>query len=226
MKEALDLEEKLAADFPNNPAYRQELAVYHANLGFLYERGGRFNDAEKSYRGAVDVVEDMEKADPDNPVYWNALVRPYMNLVNLLAVQDPLSGDLPKFWGRRADNVRKLAGAYPQAPGLQSQAGFTLEDMAAWLRQSRRPEDARDALKQAVVFQRAAVDLAPPQGKDGYRSLLCDEYLALAETLLGLNDRTGAADAVAELAKAKPAGWPQKREVADRYQALQDKLKN
>ena len=121
--------------------------------------------------------------------------------------------------------MRKLAAAYPKAAALQSQAGFTLEDMAAWLRGRQRLPEARDALKQAVAYQRAAVDLAAAPAKDGYRSLLCDESLALAETLLALNDHGGAAEAVAGLTKAKPAGWPGKPEIADRLKAVQDELR-
>ena len=171
----------------------------------------------------MDLAEALEKADPDNPVYWNTLVQPYTNLVNLVTAQNALSDDLPKLWERRADNVRKLAAAYPKAAAVQSTAGFTLEDMAAWLRERRRLPEARDALKQAVAYQQAAVDLAPQQ--KGYRSMLCDESLVLAETLLALNDRAGAADAVAELNKVKPAGWPGKPDVTDRLKKVQDQLK-
>ncbi len=221
----LEIQEKLAGDFPKDPMYRQELAVYYDNLGLLYARGGRLNQAEQNYRRAVDLAEELEKADPTNPVYWSVLVQPYMNLVNLATAQNPLANDLPDLWQRRADNARKLAAAYPKAPVLQSQAGLTLEDMAAWLRERRRLPEARDALKQAVAFQRTAVDLAAAPVKNGYRALLCDESLALAETLLALNDRGGVAEAVAELTKAKPAGWPGKPEIADRLQAVQDALR-
>ena len=186
----LEIQEKLVGDFPKEPVYRQELTVYLDNLGFLYARGGRFNQAEQNYRRAVDLAEELEKADPENAIYWYALVQPYTNLVGLLTAQSPLSDVLPKLWERRADNVRKLAAAYPKAAGLQSQAGFTLEDMATWLRGRRRLPEARDALKQAVGYQRAAVDLAPQQAS--YRLMLCEESLALAETLLALDDRAAA----------------------------------
>jgi tetratricopeptide (TPR) repeat protein/predicted Ser/Thr protein kinase len=223
--QALDIQEKLTADFPKNPAYRQELAIYHTNLGLLYVQGERFNDAEKSYRRAVEVMEDMEKTDPENPVYWNALLPPYANLVSLLTVQDPLSSDLPKLWERRVDLVRKLAAGAPKDAHAQGQAGVTLWDEAKWLRQNRRPEDSRDALKQAVAFQRSALELCAAPLKDPFQRVLCDESLDLAETLLALKDRAGAADAAAELAKA-PTAWLDDPKTAERYKDLREKLKN
>ena len=48
--EAIVKQEKLAADFPNIPNHRQELAATQNNLGHLYHSVGRSQEAEGAYR--------------------------------------------------------------------------------------------------------------------------------------------------------------------------------
>ena len=43
---ALKIQEELAADFPNIPEYRSQLAHSHNNLGFLLDKTGLNSDAE------------------------------------------------------------------------------------------------------------------------------------------------------------------------------------
>jgi WD40 repeat protein/serine/threonine protein kinase/Tfp pilus assembly protein PilF len=65
-RQALDLFEKLAADFPSVPEYRQELAHSHFNLGLLLTATGRSQEAEESYRQVLEFT-------PDNPLVQNNL---------------------------------------------------------------------------------------------------------------------------------------------------------
>jgi len=50
---ALELLERLAADFPGIPAYRRELAKGLTNLGVILEKSGRHADAVPHLRRAV-----------------------------------------------------------------------------------------------------------------------------------------------------------------------------
>jgi len=210
--EVLPLQEALAADFPQNPVYREELAKYEGNLGVLYAQGERLNQAEESYRRAAGLLEELVKEDPDNPVYWRDLTEPYANLASLLSAADGGRDEAEKCWRRLAELRGKLADASPKVAGLQSDAGLALGSLASLLREGRQWDDARTSLQEAIRRQRAAVELDPSNAE--YRRRLCDHYLALARTLLELNDHAAAAAAVADLAKAAPADWSEQTAAA------------
>jgi tetratricopeptide (TPR) repeat protein len=52
-RQALQLYERLVAEHPQVPQYRQELAMTHNNLGVLLQDTGRAGEAEKAYRQAL-----------------------------------------------------------------------------------------------------------------------------------------------------------------------------
>ena len=84
--EALSLVNQLAKDFPKDAVYKQEAATYNSNLGVLYGQKGRLVQSEQSYRKAVAKLEELVKANPNVPVYWQDLIDPYTNLINLITV--------------------------------------------------------------------------------------------------------------------------------------------
>ncbi len=178
------LQEQLAADFPKNPVYREELAKYEGNLGVLYAHGNRLNQAEKSYRRAVELLEELEKADPDSPVYPQDLIAPYSNLVSLLKAVGTNADETEKCWRRLAALKEKLADAYANVPSLQADAAATEGMLAQWLRERRKPADARDFLHKAVSRDQAAMKLDPQN--TAFRQSLSSHYLALAQTVLDL----------------------------------------
>ena len=55
---AIDLQQKLAAEFPSDPQYRAELAMSYTNLGNLFAAGKRA-DAEPALRTALDINERL-----------------------------------------------------------------------------------------------------------------------------------------------------------------------
>ncbi len=180
----LPLQEQLAADFPKNPVYREELAKYQGNLGVLYAHADRLNQAEKSYRRAIELLEELEKADPNSTVYWQDLIAPYTNLVSLLKAVGTSGDETEKCWRRLAALKEKVANAYPNVPSLQGDFAFTLGALAQWLREQRKPADARDLLQKAVSSDQAALKLEPQN--TAFRQSICGHYLTLAQTLLDL----------------------------------------
>jgi eukaryotic-like serine/threonine-protein kinase len=201
----LILQGQLVSDFPKNPVYQEELAKYHGNLGVLYAHGDRLNQAEQSYRRAIDLLEKLEKADPDSAVYWQDLIAPYGNLTTLLKAEGTSSDETERCWRRLAALKEKLADAYPNLPRLQADAAVALGGLAQWLRERHKPADAHDFFQEAVRREQAALKQEPQNA--AVRRSLCSHYLGLAQTLLDVNDHAAAADIIAQLVKAAPAGW-------------------
>ena len=88
----------------------------------------------------------------------------------------------------------------------KSDLAQSLRELAQHLQKMGRPSDARQALRDAVVHQNAAVRQAPEQG--AYRQWLCIHYLELGEALITEKDHAGTAKAMADLLLEAPPGWP------------------
>jgi serine/threonine protein kinase len=83
-RQALDGNEKLAADFPGEPEYRHELADCHHNLGTELHRLGKVPEAEQHYRQALALQEKLATDFPTVPEYRQHLASSHRNLGTLL----------------------------------------------------------------------------------------------------------------------------------------------
>jgi tetratricopeptide (TPR) repeat protein len=96
---AVGLYERLASEFPDDPAYQFELARCSFDHGFLLQDQGRRSDAEAAYGRAVGVLEKLVAAFPTEARYRRELADCYNDFgVVLREDQD---------WTRAADAYRK-----------------------------------------------------------------------------------------------------------------------
>jgi tetratricopeptide (TPR) repeat protein len=79
---------RLEAAFPDQPAYRQELAGSHNNLGLMLADLGRSLEAESEYREARAHYLKLAQQFPDVPGYRQELANSHNNLGLLLAGLD------------------------------------------------------------------------------------------------------------------------------------------
>jgi tetratricopeptide (TPR) repeat protein len=82
------------------PAYRQELAKSHSNLGLLLKDLGKLGEAESEYRAALTIQEKLAANFPAVRDHGIDLGRSYLNLGNLLSDQ-----------GRQQDALTEYAKA-------------------------------------------------------------------------------------------------------------------
>jgi serine/threonine protein kinase len=116
-RQALDLQEKLAADLPNVATYRRELADSHNNLGLLLERTGRLPDAEKEYRQALKLCERLVAEGPSaNARETAAIAR--MNLGNVLELTGRTRQAEEAYRQALAEQEKLVAGDR-EAPGYR-----------------------------------------------------------------------------------------------------------
>jgi eukaryotic-like serine/threonine-protein kinase len=111
-RRALDLQEKLVADFPGVPAYRRDLANSHNNLGALWADEGHPLKAEAAFRRALDLQEKLVADFPAVPEYRQALAMSQFNLGRLLlSLGQPSAAEAP--YRRALDLQEKLVADFP-----------------------------------------------------------------------------------------------------------------
>jgi serine/threonine-protein kinase len=118
---ALDIQERLASDFPNIPEYRKDLAqsrCYLARLLFHLSRHTGPDGAEANYRTALAIQEKLAKDFPDTADYRNDLAKTYGNLSVLLTAMGRPSGPDSAESSCRAglEIFQQLAADFPQDP--------------------------------------------------------------------------------------------------------------
>ena len=87
-RQALELLEKLVAEFPTVPRHRESLAKACNSLGLIEESTGRLADAEGHLRRELPLVERLAEDFPDRPEHRRVLARTLTNLGSVLLGQD------------------------------------------------------------------------------------------------------------------------------------------
>jgi tetratricopeptide (TPR) repeat protein len=189
-RRALALQEKLAAQFPAVPQYRDDLAGSHDNLGLLLAGLGKRPEAEEQYRRALALKEKLAAEFPAVPRYQVALGGAYCNFGNLIR-NGGQPGKSPE-WFTKA--IRILTAVYDQDRQLMVAKRF--------LRNSHENRAyAYDALHQyaeAVQDWDRAVELSHPQEQPFRRAKRATSRVQAGQV----------AEAVAEVAElSKMATW-------------------
>jgi tetratricopeptide (TPR) repeat protein len=107
----MDLQEKLAAEFPAVPAYRNVLAGIHHNLGGLLRILGKPAEAEAAYRRALDLYGKLSAEFPGVPEYRVDQAGTCCALGNLLSQSGRPADALP--WYARSVELLNGQSAEP-----------------------------------------------------------------------------------------------------------------
>jgi serine/threonine-protein kinase len=168
-RQALELFEQLAADAPDVPAYRQELAGTYHNLGNVMRAAKRLAPAEIVYRKGLRLREELAAAYPQDPDYQRDVSASQHNVGTVLADQGKQAEAEAAF--RESLRLRqRLADAFPgQADDRAALAG-TWNNLAVLLAKTNRPREAEEARAQALALrERLAADF--PDDPDHRHSL-------------------------------------------------------
>ncbi len=109
---ARDLQKKLTDAFPAVPAYQQELARTHNNLGGVLPDLGRRDAARREYETARDLLKKLADAFPAVPEYQVELGGSYCNFGRLVRSEGKPAHSLP--WFDRA--IRTLTPVHQKEP--------------------------------------------------------------------------------------------------------------
>jgi serine/threonine protein kinase len=148
-REAITLWEKLAAEFPAVPAYRQHLAGSHNNLGNLLANLGKRPEAEASHRRALELQQKLTAEFPAVPEYAQDLATSHNNLGNLLMDlgQRP---EAEEAYRRALDLKEQLAAEFPAVPAYRQDLATSHNNLGLLLAGMGKATEAEAAYRRAL----------------------------------------------------------------------------
>jgi len=141
---------QVAAEFPTEPAYRDELANAHNNQGNLLRDQSRLADAEKAYFLAHELFAALAAEDPKQPDCRDGLAA---SLNSLGMVQYALGRpvEAEKDYRQSLDVLAGLTKDHPDVPAYQHALASCRNNLANLLRDTNRPRAAQLAYEQALA---------------------------------------------------------------------------
>ncbi|MES2708193.1 MAG: serine/threonine-protein kinase [Verrucomicrobiota bacterium] len=207
--EALEIENCLAAEFPENPLWPSNLAMRHNNLAILQKTGGRQQEALAHYGQAVTLMASLARKFPDNAdyIYREGVFvlhrgQLFWQLGRLEEAGDAFRSVLSR--------QEQLAARFPGKAEFPHQMGICHTAMGTLHTFQSRFDEAESAYRQAITFHEAAVR-SQPENRE-YRAVLAATFSNLAEMR-----RRGGDKNLAEPAFHRAAELYQ--ELADRFPA-------
>jgi serine/threonine protein kinase/tetratricopeptide (TPR) repeat protein len=159
-RQALDVQEKLVADFPADPAHRQALGRSHFTLAVLLH-GSKRAEAEEHYRRALDLLQKLAAEFPGGSVYRRELGGVHNNLGILL---DSLGkrAEAEEHY-RAALGLREKLAAELSDVASQIDLGGTLVNSGNLVRDNGKPADSLEWYTKAIATLAAVLKKEPGQ---------------------------------------------------------------
>src|SRR5207245_7092496 len=128
------------------------------NFGVMLQTIGRFDEAERAFRRALQFRERLLSVSPDDPDYREDLASCHNNLGNLL----PLLGrsNAAEEANVKAISLREeLAAEFPKSSRIRSNLGGSLNNLADLLSKRGDHVQAKHMVENAIAHQQAAMQL-------------------------------------------------------------------
>ena len=200
-RQAVEVAEKLVADYPNVPENRQLLGSLYQDLAALLRRDpNRLSQAEDSYQRARAVREQLVAEQPASAAYRDKLAET-LNHLGVLCRSTDRHREAEEMYQRALALREKLAAEFPKNPDYQSALGGVLSNLAMQLRDRGELAEACRLLERAIACQRAALKVSPQNPT--YRQFLAQHYSVLVKTLTRQEKHGAAADVAAQLKSMK-----------------------
>ena len=153
---ALEIRQKLVADFPAVPSNREQLANCHGNLGALLYEGNKHTAAEVQYRYALAIQERLVIEFSTVPGYRMSLAMTHNNLgIVLRALDKPSEAEvqLRSFMAI----VEKLVNDFPAVPGFRQSLAVGHGNLGNSLARLGKIAEAEQQYCQALAIQERLV---------------------------------------------------------------------
>jgi eukaryotic-like serine/threonine-protein kinase len=162
-RRAVALGQQLAADFPTQPEFRQELASSYNGLGvLLLHATGRLTEAESAYIEGLAILKQLAADFPSRPEFRQALAGFHQNLGSLLHVTRRLT-EAESAQAEALAIRKQLAADFPTDPILRRALAMSHNSLGWLFQDTKRLEKAEPAFRDAVILQKQAVADFPNQ---------------------------------------------------------------
>ncbi len=181
-REALEIQEKLAAAFPAVAVYRRELAWSYRQLGLLGRISfGRETEAVNAVQKALALLEELTAADPSDDAYRSDLATTYdtrgLLMIQRLGQVQAAEADFRKEIGL----LDELAARFPAIPQYRNRAAGARYNLACLMVLAGRLDEAEKLLRPIVQFWEALAAAEP--SVPNYRSKAALTLESLADVL-------------------------------------------
>jgi serine/threonine protein kinase len=170
-RRAIEHWERLAAQYPHVPQYRQGLGESMWRLGWGLPRWGKWAEAEAKFRRAAELFERLAAEHPDVPQYRNSQAWSLSLLSNALAQQSK-HPEAEAAFAKVIKLQEQLVADQPGVPEYRRKLGFTLHNFGLLLHELERRSEAEAAYRRTVELLERVVTELPDVAF--YRSELAD----------------------------------------------------
>ncbi|HZU37132.1 MAG TPA: tetratricopeptide repeat protein, partial [Gemmataceae bacterium] len=186
---ALGALEKLVADFPTEPRYRQQLARSQRNLAVLLDRLGKVAAAEQQFRRVLTTWENLSADFPGVPQYRQDLAASHISMGICLDERGKFAAAEEQYQ-RAFRMLEKLVVEYPTVVQYRQNLARGHNNLAILLVREDKHAQAEQQYRLALgLWEKLASDHpAVPQ----YRQDLADARLGLAGLLVHRGKRAEA----------------------------------
>jgi tetratricopeptide (TPR) repeat protein len=159
LREALAMDQKLAAEFPDRPAYRRELANCRCDLGALLTDKSR-QEAEAMLRQALQMQRRLLAEYPKESDYRMDLGGAYQKLGVLLGNSGRLA-EAEQPFRRAVEVLEKAVAQSPSRASYEEQLDIHRSNLAVWLAKRQRFQEAAVYFRQNRDFWAKRLALEP-----------------------------------------------------------------
>jgi serine/threonine protein kinase/tetratricopeptide (TPR) repeat protein len=180
---------RLEAEYPDVPAYREDLATCLNNRGNLLAEFGKRQEAEQAYRRALELQTSLAETFPGTPSYRHDLARSHYNLARLLAILGRRDAAEEQF--RRAVDLREaLVAASPRVATYRDELAASYDALGMLLKGHGNLPKAEQALRRALEL-RAKLATDSPDNPEA-RLDLAKSHLNVGNLLAEIGQRPAA----------------------------------
>jgi serine/threonine protein kinase/tetratricopeptide (TPR) repeat protein len=182
-RQAIALLDDLTGHYPDEPAYRDDLARCHEVLGFALSNAHRLLEAERSYRRGLALAERLAADFPQEPGYQRRVASLCINLGTVLH-QTARFQELDVLLRRARDRLARLVQTFPQDTLPKRELATINNNLAALHIDIGRWEEAEDEIRAAIGLYRERSAEHPDDLEE--RANLANSYANLSELRLHL----------------------------------------
>ncbi|HLJ93476.1 MAG TPA: serine/threonine-protein kinase [Gemmataceae bacterium] len=179
---AIDLHEKLAAQYPEESAFQEDLANCYGDWGNLLADLGRTKEAETAHRTALRLRTKLVDEVPSEARYRQQVALSYLNLGDVLSDQ--------AMYAEALRRLEKLVADFPDNSVYKNDLARACANSAQLLRIAERFPEAARLLRQAIDLKDALVKHHPEV--PSFRSDLANTYNNLGLLFVDMEQKSDA----------------------------------
>jgi serine/threonine protein kinase/tetratricopeptide (TPR) repeat protein len=197
--QAVTILEQLAARYPTEPNYRENLAISLNNLGNTLRDAGQHHEAETIFRQALTTRKQLVADFPGKPESRRGLAITLNNLGILLKNTDRAQ-EAEELYRQALEIQKKLAADFPELPDYQNEAAGAMVNLSRLLLARKELDGARRLLEEALPYHQSALKASPRH--PAYRYFYRNNRWRMTETLLELKEHAAAAETAGQFLEA------------------------